>query len=479
MESALSPKRFNKVIVSSKRPHKTKQASLSNILSLSGISSPINPFVNITFCNEIEYLMKEVDPSFQLFTEDKAPSLQIIESLKQVVFSLKNRKQNHFDETSDFSIDISDYPKCEHCGKASKIFNKSSESLKKDKEKFNKKIKKYEKLRYIQNEKLREEKDLLKNTKDRLENLAKKLSEHKLEIIEEFKDYKKAKFSIEKSKGIECLTNFKQTMRKKTELKIQCFSIFHIDNSLDFTSFIEEMDLQIAAYNNEIFSREEFLNEKEVQLSLQELRIKKEMNNLELINMSLNNSKNEFLELKHEVFPALEYQSELIRQLIQELSIKKLEIEDYEKSIESRSIDESLVSDIVSVRSETEFLKAEAEKKYKENLEYADYLVDLQKKLEIYYEDKNKEIKESSEKLSRLQENVNYTIDLITKKEKELVAISNMLKEKERALNKLSNNTNSGYYGSNSSDKLKANSLHQKTRSSMYSLPKSIIEEQE
>ena len=157
-------------------------------------------------------------------------------------------------------------------------------------------------------------------------------------------------------------------------------------------------------------------------------------------------------------------------------NIKKLEIEDYEKSVESRSIDESLISDIVNVRNETEFLKGEAEKKYKENLEYADYLVDLQKKLEIYYEDKNKEIKESSEKLSRLQENVNYTIDLITKKEKELVAISNMLKEKERNLNKLPN-TNSGYCSSNSSDNLKANNLHQKNRGSMYSFTKSIIEE--
>ncbi|OMJ85516.1 hypothetical protein SteCoe_13128 [Stentor coeruleus] len=479
MESTLSPKRFNKPIASNQRLYKTRQASIPNITTLSGYSSLTNPFASITFCNEIEYLMKEIDPSFQLFTEDKAPSTQIIDSLKQIIFSLKNRKQNHFDETSDFSIEISDYPKCEHCGKASKFFNKSAESLKKDKEKLNKKIKKYEKLKFIQSEKLREEKDILKNTKDRLENLTKKLSEHKSEIIEEYKDYKKAKFSIEKSEGIECFKNCQIIMRKKTELKIQFYSIFHIDNTLDFTSLIEEMDLQIAAYNYEISSREEFLNEKEVQLSLKELKINKEMNNLELINLSLNNSMNEFLELKHEVYPALEYQSELIRHLIQELNIKKLEIEDYEKTIHSRSINESLVSDIMSARNEVEILKTEAEKKYKENLEYAEYLVDLQKKIELHYEDKNKEIKESSEKLSRLQENVNHAIDLINKKEKELVAIGSMLKEKERNLIKLSNKTNSGYYGSNSSDNLIANNIHQKNRNSMYSFSKIIIEDKE
>ncbi|OMJ65680.1 hypothetical protein SteCoe_37795 [Stentor coeruleus] len=479
MESKLSPRRFIKVIASNQRLRKTRQASMSNTMSPSKYSTSINPFANITFCNEIEYLMKEINPSFQLFTEDKPPSIQIIESLKEVIFSLKDRKQKHFDETSDFSIDISDYPKCEHCGKASKILNKSKESLKKDEEKLKKKIKQHKKLKFIQSEKLKEEKDFLKNTKDRLESLAKKLSEHKLEIIEEYKDYRKTKLSIEKSGGINCLKNYKQNMKKRTELKMQFYNIFHIDNSLDFTSFIEEMDSQIAAYNNEISSREEFLNKKEVQLSFQELRIKKEMNNIELINLSLNNSKNEFLELKHEVFPALEYQSELIKQLIHELNVKKQEIEDYEKSIEFRSIDESLVSDIMSSRNETEFLKAEAEKKYKENLEYADYLINLQKKLEIYYEDKNKEIKESSEKLSRLQENVNYTIDLITKKEKELITFNSMLKEKERKINRSSSNTNSGYYSSNSSDNLRANKLHQKNRNSMHSFPKSIMEEQE
>ena len=79
-------------------------------------------------------------------------------------------------------------------------------------------------------------------------------------------------------------------------------------------------------------------------------------------------------------------------------------------------------------------MQKELEIKNKENCEFADYLIKLQKKLDLYYENKNKELKTNEEELARLHEKVNYTIDLITKKEKELNLISESLKEKERLI---------------------------------------------
>ncbi|OMJ71676.1 hypothetical protein SteCoe_30045 [Stentor coeruleus] len=450
---------------------------MPTLTSISGYTSPKNPLTTVSFYDEVETMMKEVDPNFQLFIGDKPPTTQIIDSLKQAISSINNRKHNFLDESSDFSIELSDCPICENCGKASRKFSNALERIKKDSEKLSKKMKHFEKLKFIQNEKVKEEKDLLKNTKDRLECLAQILTDNKAGIITEHKENKKIRFVIGDTKVINCWASGKRPVKKRFDLTMQCYSIFHIDNIMDFTSLIEEMDSQITVYNNEISNREEFLNEKETKLGLKEMRIKKELNNLEMINLSLSNSKNEFLELKHEIFPALEYQSELLKQLIQDLTDKKQEVEEYQKSLKNLSIDEGMLSNIIDAHSDIEIMKAEVEKKYKENLEYADYLVDLQKKLDRYYEEKNKEIKESGERLARLQESVNHTIDLITKKEKELITISQVLREKEKTLSRITSRNSTSMQNCNSQESNRLKNAHIKNRKSMYSFPDNDVED--
>lgn len=479
MESGLTPKRYNKMLSTHLRLSKNRQASMPTLTSLSGYTSPKNPLTSVSFYDEIETVMKEVDPNFQLFIGDKAPMIQIIDSLKQAISSINSRKHDFLNESSDFTLEFSDYPICENCGKASRKFSNALEKVKKDSEKLNKKMKHFEKLKFIQNEKIREEKDLLKNTKDRLECLAQILTDNKAGIITEHKENKKVKFVMEFNEVANCLGSGKRPVKKRSYLTKQCFSIFHIDNTMDFTSLIEEMDAQITVYNNEISNREEFLNEKESKLGLKEMQIKKELNNLEMINLSLANSKNEFLELKHEIFPALEYQSELLKQLIQDLTDKKQEVEEYQKSLQNRTIDQGMFSNIMDARSEIETMKAGVEKKYKENLEYADYLVDLQKKLDRYYEDKNREIKESGERLARLQESVNHTIDLITKKEKELITISQVLREKEKTISRITSRNSTSMQNCNSQESNRLKNAHIKNRKSMYSFPNNDVEDED
>ncbi|OMJ86687.1 hypothetical protein SteCoe_11775 [Stentor coeruleus] len=454
------------------RLSKNQQNFKQSLTSLSEYTSPKNHSVSLSFYDEVETMMKEVDPNFELFIGDKAPMAQIIDSLKQAISSINSHKNNFLNDSNDFSIEYSDYPVCKNCGKVSKNIINALEKVKKDNEKVKKKLKRFEKLKFIQNEKIKEEKDLLKKTKDRLESLAQKLTDNKTVIITEHKENKKVKFIMENNKIINCWASGKMPVKKISNLVMQSYSIFHIDNSMDFTSLIEEMDSQINVYNNEISKREEFLNEKEIRLGVKEIWINKELNNLEMINLSLSNSKNEFLELKHEIFPALEYQSELLKQLIQDLTDKKQEIEEYLKSLKNQSIDKGMFSNII-------YAQSEVEKKYKENLEYADYLVNLQKKLDKYYEDKNKEIKESGEKLARLQENVNHTIELITKKEKELITIGLALKEKEKTLNGLSSRNTTIMQNCNSQDSDRFKTAHIKNRKSMYSFANNDVDDKE
>ena len=220
----------------------------------------------------------------------------------------------------------------------------------------------------------------------------------------------------------------KNSRERCPELTMESFHIYHIEDNLNFTSLIEDLDSQISIYNQEISLKENSLVERERIITLQEKQVKRMLNDIELMNLSLDASKNELQDLKADIFPALEFQSELIKELIHELQCKKEDIEMY---LENLKTSRTSVGQKGAMQN-AEKLQEEAEKKYKENCEFADYLLGIQQKLDLYYDNKNKELKENGEQLAKLQENIDCTIELINKKEKELFIYGESLREKGR-----------------------------------------------
>ena len=408
--------------------------------TFSELSTPKNTRMSMISFENIEKMLKKIDPNFQMFSTNESPSDQMFHCIAQAVQCIiEQRKLETCDDSSICSLDGFESVVCEHCGRHSQQISDYQNKLYLENIKINKKIKNYEKTKFIQVEKVKQEKKVLLEARDKLDFLAKKITGEKDAIFEEFEKQKKNKNFVQKTENdinifpkAQNISNppnqSKNYSKTQKNLKLEKFTIFHLENSLDFTSLVEDIDNQILVFNQEISKKEDSLAEREKQLEILETQVKKQLNDIELMSLSLDNSKNEFLDLKTEIFPELEYESELLKQLVDELNKKKEKFTShYSRFIVSPNDSDKKQADIEKMQKELEI-------KNKENCEFADYLIKLQKKLDLYYENKNKELKTNEEELARLHEKVNYTIDLITKKEKELNLISESLKEKERLI---------------------------------------------
>lgn len=425
MDRGTTPKRYNRSIEFENRLIR-KQAlhrpmnSFNTLTSFSKAATPKSCFANFSFYEEVETVLQEIDPNFRLFVIEDSPVSQILLCLKRAVSMIKEQKsmtQLTLDESFDESIVKTI---CEHCRSPSNLLANCEKKIREKKEKLEKNLKKFEKSRFIQTEKIKEEKRVLAAVKDNLVSLTNRLAEQK----QDFSQGKNPNLIVEKLLENSIEIRPLRVFPKNPELSIEKFTVFQLENSLDFTSFIEELDSQIALYNHEISLKENSLIEREALVLTQEAEIKKQLSEIELMSLSLESSKSEMQEIKYEVFPALEFQSELVKALIDELHMKRDEIEAYFYAINKE----------IEKDQELEKKIKETEEKYKENCEYADYLVNLHRDLDMYHEEKNKELKENGEQLCKLQKRVDYTIELITHKENELLKLSETLWEREKKL---------------------------------------------
>ena len=318
---------------------------------------------------------------------------------------------------------------CEHCGKYSKNIRSETANLSQRLEKFKQKSKKFEKQKIIQCEKIKEEKKLLNVFKEKLKGLAERLTSQKQEILTEEKEVRTSKLLIERLESISMKHQSASQKPQKRILKIESCPSLNIESQLDFSIVIEKLESHIQLYNDEMTERELKLNNREKVLILKEEDLKKQILDIELISLSLNNSKKDFFDLKQKFFPSVEKETEMIKQILDEICCRKLEVEEILDGFEG------LVQENRSW-AEFSYLRNETQKKYKENCEYNDYLRDLQEKLDSYYAEKEKEIKENGERLVKLQENINSTIETMEKKELELLRLGEQLKVKELTINK-------------------------------------------
>ena len=401
-----------------------RQKSVAAEIHKSECSTPKFSLSNISLYSDIESTLRKLDPSFQLFLTNQSPICQILQCVRQATNFLQQQQKRLSKEDPYPSNEIPKNLTCEHCGKYSKNIRSETILLTQRLEKFKQKSKKFEKQKIIHSEKIKEEKKLLNIFKEKLEGLAERLTSQKQEILTEEKEAKTSKLQIATLENISINHQSNSQKPQKKILKIESFPSLNIESQLDFSFVIEKLESHIQLYNDEITEREQKLNDKEKFLILKEENLKKQISDIELLSLSLNNSKKDFFDLKQKLFPNVEKEMEMIKLILDEANCRKIEIEEILDNFEG------LVQDNRSW-AELNYLRSETQKKYKENCEYNDYLKDLQEKLDCYYADKDKEIKENGERLVKLQENINSTIETMEKKEQELLRLGEKLKVKE------------------------------------------------
>ena len=404
-----------------------RQKSLAPEIQKSECSTPKFSLSSISLYSDIEATLRKLDPSFQLFLTNQSPVSQILQCVRQATHFLQTQQKRLSKEDSCPDNDFSKSLPCEHCGKYSKNIRSETVLLTQRLEKLKQKSKKFDKQKIIHSEKIKEEKKLLNVFKEKLEGLAERLTSQKQEILTEEKEVRTSKFLIESLENISFkpyLTSQKPPERK---FEIQNFPCLSIESQIDFSIVIEKLESHIQVYNDEIAEREKQLNDREKGIKLREENFKKYVSDIELISLTLNNSKKDCYDLKQKLFPKIEVEMEMIKQILEEINGRKQEIEEILDNFEE------LVQEN-RPWAEFSYLRSETQKKYKENCEYNDYLMDLQEKLDSYYAEKDKEIKENGERLIKLQESVNSTIETMERKEKELLRLGERLKFKEQTM---------------------------------------------
>ena len=374
-----------------------------------GDSTPKSYLINNEFYNEVESILREIDPKFKLFELGNSPMNRILNCLKEATNVIINSQSK--EEADSFLSDMSII--CENCGKSSTRLAKYEVKLNNAAASIRNKKKTLEKSKFIHLEKIKEEKTILSEMKYKLENLSEKLTEQNEIFNKDFRETKINSFTIE-NYCISINNQAHQILHHPKKIELENFNVFQGENNLDFTSFIEELENQMLKFNQEISLRENLLDEREEQLNLKENEVRKQLNEIEYMNMSLENSKNEILELNNDIFPSLEFQTEMQIQLIKELQLQKSEMDIFLKKI-----------------GENLKFKDEEEKIHEAILK----LDEKQKRFDEFYKNKEKELKENADQLVKLQKNVDLTINTMAQKEKELFIISKALKEKEMSVN--------------------------------------------
>ena len=384
--------------------------------SFSKATTPKTEVCSSLIYNEIEFVLQQIDPTFKLFAIEESPLSRILKCIKQATAVIQSRLST--EESGDCNLKSV----CEHCGNSSRALAKQEQIITEEKTRLRNKLKSLEKAKLIHAEKVREERKILVSNRIQLETLMAKFSAGQVT---------KSLTSQTPTLGIEKINQFeiniypKISKTKCTALSMESFPIYNIEYNFDFTSLIDEVNSQICFYNEEISLKENSLIEREKQVSLQEQQVKKVLNDIELMNLSLNASKKELQDLKSDIFPVLEFQSDLVKELIFELHCKKEDIEMYLKNLKNSRFSVNEKGALQNI----EKLQEEAEIKYKENCEFADYLFEMERKLDLHYDKKNKELKENTDQLTKLQENIDYSIELINNKEKELLIYSESLRQ--------------------------------------------------
>lgn len=443
-----SPSKFSQLqqtFLTSTNPHhsrKRQKSALPNFQIASECSTPKFSLSSISLYSDIEEVLQKLDPSFKLFVSNQSPVTQILQCVRQATYFLLDQHKKPASEDPIYENFRLIY--CEHCGNESKNLKTETANFVRSSENLRQKTKRFERQKLIQSEKIKEEKRILGVFKEKLEGLAERLSKQKLEIIEEEFEKKKLRLEIQSVSAQNCQSQ-KSGFK---DLRIETLPSVSVDSAFDFSSLIEALENQIQAYNEEVAIKDLQLSEKEEKLSLRENWVKKQVSDIEMVSLALNNSKRDFFELKEELFPDIEIQLGLVKQTLEELNEQKINLEDFFENYED------LVTENKSW-AEFNYLRKETEKKYKENCEYSGYLEQLQQKLDKHFEEKNKELQENSEKLKQLQDNVNLTIQVMESKEKELMKLGLRLKEKEQALMKCGIST----IGSNSGRTLETNDM--------------------
>ena len=401
-----------------------QKSELPNFQVTSECSTPKFSLSSISLYSDIEAVLRKLDPSFKLFLSNQSPISQILQCVRQTTHFLLEQQKRPVIENS--SLKYYKNVACEHCGKQSNTCKSETALLIQNSDQIKQKVKNFEKQKLIQSEKIKEEKKLLGIYKEKLEGLAERLSKQKQEIINEELVKKRQNMNVQLISSLEIQPQSKESYGK---LSFETLSPISVISDFDFSSIIEELERQIQAYNEEVAVKISQLNEKEERLKFRENWVKKQISDIEMVSLTLNNSKKDCFDLKQEIFPSIEVQLGLLKQTLEEINEQKLNLEDILENFED------LVSENESW-AEFHYLRTETEKKYKENCEYSDYLAELQRKLDEHYEEKNQEIQENGEKLIKLQENVNLTIEMMEIKEKELMKMGEKLTLKEKRLMK-------------------------------------------
>jgi hypothetical protein len=393
------------------------------------LNSPKNS-TKSSYYDDIENILKQIDPDFKLSRLEKSPDKQTLNCLKQATKAILEHKDyinsGNYASLIDTNSLSTDQFKCENCHQVSLNISNQYKNIIQLHKNLDKKIKIFERIKFIQIEKNREEKNIIITAKQKLDNLTSSLIQKKKEILKQNKDCLIQNFEIETQDNISVCTS---RSNPNLPLKLESFNIFQLENNLDFSSFIDELEIQIELYNKEISIKESYLDQREKALIYQESQLKTHLNDFEFMVLSLESSKKEFLDFKLETFPSLETQSEILNHLIQDLNNKKEELNAYVQELQSKHIkfqaypSKSLESNLDC----------------KETQDFAEYLLELQNKIHKYYEKKTLELKASEDRLMKLEENTNHTLEMINYKEKKLYAISEIIKEKEKKLELKSN----------------------------------------
>jgi hypothetical protein len=455
-----------------KAKNRERQKSSAPDIQMSGCSTPKFSLNSISLYSDIEQTLKKIDPTFQLFLSNQSPISQILQCVRQAVHFLLQQKKKNIKDDKDSDDDPCKSLPCEHCGKYSKTIKCETALLTQRSEKFKQKSKKFEKQKLIHCEKIKEERKILNIFKEKLESLAERLSSQKLEILAENKESQRQKCIIQKvtDQSITSSKPFHPIL--KNNLNIEKLSEINIESEIDFSLIIEQLEEHIQLFNEITTEKEKNLQGREKKVEEKEELVKKQLSDIELITLSLNNSKKDCFDLKQKLFPKIEVEMDVIKNVFDEVNRKKLEIEEILENFEGLA---------QKNRSWAEFhyLRSETHKKYKENCEYNDYLIDMQERLDGYYAEKDKELKENGEKLMKLQENVNSTIQVMEKKEKEIIRLGEKLKSKEESVLKrtksMKDNVEEPNLDHSKTPKYSGNSQHSRYFKSMHNL-KSMFE---
>lgn len=415
-----------------------QKSALPDFQFTSECSTPKFSLSSISLYSDIEDVLRKLDPSFKLFLSNQSPISQILQCVRQTTHFLLEQQKKPVIENTSFK-----YLKnivCEHCGKQSNNCKSETALLIQNSDQMKQKVKNFEKQKLIQSEKIKEEKRLLSIYKEKLEGLAERLTKQKQEIINEEVEKKRQKMNMQR---IDSLNVQPQSKKFSGMLSSETLTPISVTSDFDFSSLVEELEKHIQIYNEEVAVKVSQLNEKEERLKFRENWVKKQISDIEMVSLALNNSKKDCFDLKQEIFPSIEVQLGLLKQTLEDLNDRKMNLEEILENFED------LVAGNESW-AEFHYLRNETQKKYKENCEYSDYLAELQQKLDKYYEEKNQEINENGEKLKKLQENVNLTIEMMEIKEKELMKVGENLKLKEQRLLKYGRSNGDINYDSNS-----------------------------